>query len=378
MIYSGLSGNEIYCLDKYGFKPGDLLVGNSVFSLGLLGSIGSSFRGMIGGEIVKYTEMISEGRRLSLGRLTQEVTDRKAIGATGVTSELVFHPGNIEFLSIASALHSEGEQAARSFTTSADGQELYCQLDSGYAPIRFAFGNVAYSIGLGQGIMGGLKTLGRGEIKEYTDIFNTTRNLALQRIVDDAKADGANCVVGIETTILPFQGVGVQEMLMIGTASYNPIFDGQAEVATSDLTCEEMWNMTSMGYVPQRLLLGTSVYSLGFVGGLKSLLQNLVKGEINELTTLIYDAREESLAKISAEAEAIGADDVIGIKTYVYSLGSGLIEFLAIGTAVKFVGKDKVKTLTENLLPQAIIRDKDTFFNSADASFGVDLNAGAK
>ncbi len=99
-----------------------------------------------------------------------------------------------------------------------------------------------------------------------------------------------------------------------------------------------------------------------------------MKGEINELTTLIYDAREESLGKLSEQAAALGADDVLGVKTYVYALGNGVIEFLAIGTAVKKVGA-AIKTKTPTLLPQAIIRDKDTFFNAAELSFGVDLNA---
>ena len=34
MIISGLSGNEIYCLDKKGYAPGRIVVGNCVFSLG--------------------------------------------------------------------------------------------------------------------------------------------------------------------------------------------------------------------------------------------------------------------------------------------------------------------------------------------------------
>jgi len=382
MIYTGLSGNELYCLDKAGFAPGDLLVGNSVFSIGFFGSLKSGLRGVVGGEIHEFTEIISEGRRLSLERLVKELGDRSGVGATGVTSELVIHSGNIEFLSIASALHQEGTPTLEAFTSSADGQELYCQMDAGYVPRKFVFGNVAYSIGIGRGLLGGLKTLGRGEIKEYTEIFTTTRNLALQRVIDDARTVGANCVVGIETTILPFGGVGVQEMLMIGTASHNPnlpamTVGGEAYIATSDMTCEEMWNVASMGYIPLRLMLGTSVYSLGFVGGISAVFQSFVKGEISTLTNLIYEAREESLGKIRSEAEALGADDVLGIKTYVYDLGGGLIEFLAIGTAVKKVGKS-AKPKSDQLIPQAIIRDKDTFYNAAEVSFGVDLNTGAR
>jgi uncharacterized protein YbjQ (UPF0145 family) len=382
-VYTGLSGNEMYCLDRVGFRPGNLLVGNSVYSLGFVGGIRSGVRNLVGGEVKAITEIIAEGRRLSFDRLESERSALGAVGVTGVSSELIEHVGNVEFLSVGSALHSESN--VEPFTSSADGQELYCQIDAGFTPRRFVFGNVAYSLGIGRGIVGSLRTLARGEVKEYTDIFNTTRNLALQRIIAEAASVGANSVLGIKTSIVPFGSNAMQEMLMVGTASFNPkvgaIGSGAEievpEIITSDLTCEELWNVASMGYVPLRLVLGTSVYSLGIAGGIGSFLKSFTKGEITQLTTLIYDAREESLAKVRAQAAAVGADDVLGIKTYVYQLGSGVIEFLAIGTAVKRVGA-VAKPKTENLIPQAIIRDKDTFVNLAELAAGLDLNAGGK
>jgi hypothetical protein len=76
------------------------------------------------------------------------------------------------------------------------------------------------------------------------------------------------------------------------------------------------------------------------------------------LTTLIYDAREHSIGLIRDEAKAIGADDVVGIRTHIHELGN-LLEFMAVGTAVK---------RTANMAPQtaalpahAIIRDKQTW-----------------
>lgn len=375
MAITGLSGNEIYCLDKIDLEAGDILIGNSVHSIGLLGGIGSGFKAIMGGEIHQYTELIEEGRQTAYARMEKEAIERGAKGITGVTSELIFHAGNIEFLSVGSSVHKEGDTQKETleFSTSADGQELYCQIDAGYKPLRFVFGNVAYSIGVARGVMGALRTLARGEVKEFSDIFNTTRNLALQRIIDDAKKFGANAVVGIETTILPLVGSGLQEMLMIGTASHNPHLP-EGEVVTSDLTCQEMWNLNKMGYAPMRLVLGTSVYSLGLIGGVTSFFKSFVKGEIPELSKLIYDAREESLGIINKEAKEIGADEVVGVKTYVYQLGNGLIEFLAIGTAVKKI-PGLVNKSTE-LIPQAFMEDRNTFINSADFNFGVDLNLG--
>ena len=373
--YTGLSGNEMYCIDLIGYEPGKLLVGNSVFSMGFIGGIGSSLRTIVGGEITQITHMIAEGRRLSLKRFDDELAAENGSGAAGVTSELIFHPGNIEFLTIGSTVHRKGDTDEQSFNTAADGQELFCQWDAGYRPISFVFGNVAYSIGVGRGITGAFRQLAKGEVRQYSDIFNTTRNLALERIENEARTHGANSVVGIKTTILPVGATGVQEMMMVGTASHNPDIDAISQsvggITTSDLTAEETWNVAKLGYAPIKLVLGTSVYSLGLVGGIMSALKNFVRGEISELTQLIYGAREESLKKVQDQAEAVGADDVIGIKTYIYDLGGGLIEFLAIGTAVRRV--DSLTTQSTQLPPQALIRDKDTFVDAANVVYGTDL-----
>ena len=54
-------------------------------------------------------------------------------------------------------------------------------MDAGYEPLQHVFGNVAYSMGIGGGFLGRLKTMGRGEIREYSDVFNPTRHIALER-----------------------------------------------------------------------------------------------------------------------------------------------------------------------------------------------------
>jgi uncharacterized protein YbjQ (UPF0145 family) len=374
---SGLSGNEIYCITEKGYTPGNIVVGNSVYSLGVLRSIGSGFKALLGGELQEFTRLIEEGREVAYKRMVHEAEVRGGMGIAGVNSELIFHGANIEFLSMGSILHA-GDQTGEKlqFSTCADGQELYAQLDAGYKPICFAFGNVAYSMGVGRGIMGGLRTLARGEVTEYSDIFNHTRHLALERIIKHAAENKANAVVGIKTTILPFSGV--KEMLMIGTASFNPQLAGLSnqKVVTSDLTNQELWNLAKIGYAPMRLVLGTSVYSLGVIGGITSLFKSFVRGEISELTQMIYAARENALGILRDEAKDKGADQVVGVKTYVYNLGNGLIEFLAIGTAVK--KSSNIKTESSQLPPQVFVNDKDTFLNMADNAFGVDLNAGTK
>ncbi|MBS1727432.1 MAG: heavy metal-binding domain-containing protein [Armatimonadetes bacterium] len=376
-INTGFNGNEIYCLHKKGYSPGELVIGNSVWSVGFLGGIGSALKTIAGGEVTQITDIIHQGRKSALNRMEAWTGLHGAVGITGVTNELVIHSGNIEFLSVGSAVHRDGYDAtALEFTSSADGQELFCQLDAGFTPMSFAFGNVAYSVGLGGGIMGSLRSLARGEIKEFSNVFYHTRHLALERIQREAVQKGANCVVGIKTSILKFGGM--QEMVMLGTASRHPAYGPEYDMkpATSDMTCEEMWNMIHVGYVPLELVIGVSVYSIGFAGGLSAFVKSFARGEISELTELVYHARERALSRLMENAVHCGADDVVGIKTYVYSLGSGIIEFLAIGTAVKKV--EGLKTHSEQLPPQAVMQDKDTFLNVADTVVGTNLNEGNK
>ncbi len=362
-IMTGLSGNEIYCLNLKGFSPGELLVGNSVHSMGFLGGIGAGIRGVFGGEVGQVTEIINDGRKQSYARIMREALQHGAVGVVDVNSELRHFQGNIEFLSLASAVNSPNKAANGGiFSTAGDGQELYCQLDAGYSPLSFVFGNVAYSVGVAGGIFGALKGLARGEIREFSDIFNHTRHLALQRITQEARAVGANAVIGIETRVMPFQGV--HEMLMMGTASHHPALGAYTnEPVTSDLTCEEMWNLASLGYAPLKLVLGTAVYSLGLMGGLKSMLKSFVRGEISDLTSLIHDAREHAIGLIRDEAAAVGADDVVGIKTHIHEIGN-LVEFMAIGTAVKKLPGISVQTA--QLPPQAVMQDRDTWVSSGD------------
>jgi uncharacterized protein YbjQ (UPF0145 family) len=110
--------------------------------------------------------------------------------------------------------------------------------------------------------------------------------------------------------------------------------------------------------------MGVSVYSLGLKGGIFSTLQTIGGGEVAGLTEILYEAREKALARIELDAERCGADEVVGVKTHVYDLGGGLIEFMAIGTAVKKV--EGIKTHSPTLPAQAVLQDRETFVDASD------------
>ncbi len=376
---TGLSGNEIYCLAKKNLAAGEIVVGNSVNSMGFLGGIGAGLKNIVGGEIAQVTAAIHEGRAMAFERMVREAKAHGAAGVAGVTSELRAFSGSTEFLFVGSCVFNRGRADANApaaaplpgqfFTSAGDAQELYCHMDAGYVPLQHAFGNIAYSMGVGRGIVGSLKTLVRGEISEYSDIFNATRHHALDRLVAQARSAGANAVVGVRTTILPW--MGTHEMLMTGTAARHPALPEAAgrDPVTSDMTGEELWAMTSLGYAPVKLLMSTSIYSLGVVGGFMAAFKSFTKGEVSDLTTLIHDAREHCIGRLKREADALGCEEVVGVKTYIAEIGNGLVEFMAIGTAVKPMPGF---ACTSPTLPvQAIIRDRDTWI---DGDFGFSLD----
>jgi uncharacterized protein YbjQ (UPF0145 family) len=359
MIVSGFSGNELYCLAEKGWAPGSLVVGNSVQSLGVMGGLSSGLRTIAGGEIANLTQLITEGRHAAINRLEQEANEQGAHGVTGVTSELKQFSGLNEFLAIGSTIKG-ADYHGPFFTTACSGQDLYCQLDAGYSPRHFVIGNVAYALGVSRGFLGSLRGFAGGEVKEFSQMYNHTRHLALQRLEKEAHERGANAVVDIHSHILPI-GAGAREMLMVGTASHHPAFGQPDRPVTSELTGEELWNLARLGYGPLRLLLGTSVYSLGFARGLGAFFQGLSRGEVSGVTQLIYEARANCLEHIEHEAKEIRADAVIGIKVFIYEMGNSFVEVMAIGTAIKKLSG--LATQSDLLIPQAIIRDRDTFFD---------------
>ncbi|MGF1469754.1 MAG: heavy metal-binding domain-containing protein [Sandaracinaceae bacterium] len=358
MFISGMSGNEIYCLGLKGFQPGEITVGNSVYAMGLGGALGAMGRSISGGEITQYTQLISDGRHAALKRMEDEAQRHQAVGITGVTTELGTMAGFTEFLAQGTAIHAQGYQG-RFFSTAASGIGLYCQLDAGYHPVHFVMGNIAYALGVGRGLVGSFRTLAKGEVKEFSSMYNDIRHTALRRLRQEAAEAGANAVVDVRVEMLPF-GPGTVELLLTGTASFHPALSqgpvSEEQVVTSELSGEELWNLAQVGLVPHQIVMATSVYSLGFVGGVGALFKSIQRGELGEVTQLIYEARENCLGLIRQDAQRLGAAQVIGNRLQIRELGSGMVEVVAVGTAVRRASEG-MGTQTQQLIPQAVIVD---------------------
>src|SRR6266571_685090 len=103
-------------------------------------------------------------------------------------------------------------------------------------------------------------------------------------------------------------------------------------IFTSDLSVNEFLLVREAGFRPLGLVLGSSIYHIGIQIGRWS--QNQ---ELETLSQAMYHARELAMTRMEAEADALGADGIVGVRLEIdfKEFGSDLAEFIAIGTAVK-------------------------------------------
>src|SRR5512135_3707171 len=79
------------------------------------------------------------------------------------------------------------------------------------------FGVVVRSRGLGGNIMAGLRSLGGGEITEYTQLLEEARRHAVDRMVQNATTMGANAIVRMQFDSSEI-GQTMSEIVAYGTA----------------------------------------------------------------------------------------------------------------------------------------------------------------
>lgn len=103
-------------------------------------------------------------------------------------------------------------------------------------------------------------------------------------------------------------------------------------VFTSDLSINEFAILHGAGFEPLELVMGVSVYHVGYqFTGIKA------QTELPILTEATYRARWNAMSRLQAEAVALGADGVVGVRLQWRHLGEGdHLEFIAVGTAVRY------------------------------------------
>src|SRR5437868_14671640 len=100
---------------------------------------------------------------------------------------------------------------------------------------------------------------------------------------------------------------GVPQDAMRRLAELQP---GRAgSIFTSDLSVNEFLLVREVGFRPLGLVLGTSIYHVGLQLGRWSRNQ-----EMTTLSQAMYHARELAMSRMEAEASALGADGIVGVR----------------------------------------------------------------
>jgi uncharacterized protein YbjQ (UPF0145 family) len=101
---------------------------------------------------------------------------------------------------------------------------------------------------------------------------------------------------------------------------------------TSDLTVDEFLLVEQSGFEALGLVMGSSIYHVGFQWQKWSVSQ-----ELDVLTRAMFQARELAMTRMEEEADLLGADGVVGVRLVFkqYAMDEGVLEFQAIGTAIR-------------------------------------------
>ena len=78
-------------------------------------------------------------------------------------------------------------------------------------------GTIVQTKNIGRDFMAGMKTLVGGEIVGYTEMLNEARQIAVKRMVDEAKEMGADAVIGVKYGSSQVMA-GAAEVIAYGTA----------------------------------------------------------------------------------------------------------------------------------------------------------------
>jgi uncharacterized protein YbjQ (UPF0145 family) len=153
-------------------------------------------------------------------------------------------------------------------------------------------------------------------------------------------------------------GENLSEFMAIGTAIRHTGGDASYKTVdnrpfTSDLSGQDFWTLLKTGYRPVSLVMGTCVYHVAHQGMMQALKRVGRNVEMENFTQALYDARELALSRMQAEAEREQAEGIVGarVEETSYGWGSHVIEYFAVGTAVRPISEDHVVPAPTLTLP---------------------------
>jgi len=258
--------------------------------------------------------------------------------------------GGVPLDAVSRLRRMRGEGGTPLFTSDLSVSEFVLLEQMNWRPLGLVLGSSIYHVGIQYG-----NFYQNQELPYLSAAMYEARELAMSRMEEEADVLGADGIVGVRLEVGGYAWAeNALEFTAIGTAVKAPAGDAvwrtrDNKPFTSDFSVQDFYKLvSSTGYVPRELVLGNCVYHIahqGFAQTMRTLGNNI---ELRNYTEAIYDARELAMGRMQGEAEAHGADGIIGMqiveKTHIWS--PHVIEFMAIGTSVEKRGEPKEVPLT--------------------------------
>jgi uncharacterized protein YbjQ (UPF0145 family) len=201
LFTSDLSVNEFLLVKQAGFEPLGLVVGSSIYHIGIQLAGWKKSQ-----EMTVLSEAMYGARQLAMTRMEEEADQLGADGVVGVRLDIGRYEWGqdmAEFIAIGTAVkHREGvlhrAPSGRPFTSDLSGQDFWTLLRTGHRPVGMVMGSCVYHVAH-RGMLQSLAQTGRNvELSNFTQALYDARELAMERMQSEAQELRAEGIVGVE------------------------------------------------------------------------------------------------------------------------------------------------------------------------------------
>jgi uncharacterized protein YbjQ (UPF0145 family) len=225
---SDLSVDEFLLVRESGFQPLGLVLGSSVYHVGV-----QEREWNMNQEMDTLSQAMYHARELAMNRMEAEADVLGADGIVGVRVQIeIKELGRdvAEFIAIGTAVQADDggdwrNNRNRPFTSDLSGQDFWTLLQTGYMPLGMVMGTCVYHIA--HRTFGNiLSNVGRNtELPQFTQALYDARELAMERMQKEAETLQAEGIVGVRLSQHNHTWGGhTTEFFAIGTA-VRPIRD---------------------------------------------------------------------------------------------------------------------------------------------------------
>ena len=222
LFTSDLSVNEFLLVNQAGFEPLGLVVGSSIYHIGIQMTGWRKSQ-----EMNVLSQAMYEARQLAMTRMEEEADALDADGVVGVRLDIGRYDWGenmAEFIDIGTAVkHRDGvlhrAPNGRPFTSDLSGQDFWTLLQTGHRPVGMVMGSCVYHVAA-RGMLQSLGQAGRNaEMPNFTQALYDARELAMARMQAEAEDLRAEGIVGVDLQEKNHGwGSHVIEFFAIGTA----------------------------------------------------------------------------------------------------------------------------------------------------------------